>query len=63
MRPPAIARPAQRGGRRGGLGYKRGGGVDAGRSADGEEKGKAGRSNADFRMMLEKSQESGEKDS
>jgi hypothetical protein len=67
MRPAAVARPGQqRGGRRGGLGYKRGGfgGVGTAKSsggapADGETNGSAApaRSNADFKAMFEKSRE------
>jgi hypothetical protein len=66
MRPAAVARPGQqRGGRRGGLGYKRGGfgGVgtaakSGGAPADGETNGAApARSNADFKAMFEKSRE------
>ena len=69
MRPAAVARPGQqRGGRRGGLGYKRGGfgGVGAAKSsgapADGETNGAAApaRSNADFKAMFEKSREQAE---
>ena len=58
MRPPTIARPGQRGGRRGGLGFKRGGGFGAGATesvrADGSAKSSS-KSNADFRTMFEKS--------
>ena len=62
MRPPPIARPGQRGGRRGGLGFKRGGGFGAGRSQQTEISTNAdstagGRSNADFKAMFEKSKE------
>ena len=61
MRPPSFARPTQRGGRRGGLGFKRGGGFGAGRDGEGEGTGgnvkAGGRSNADFRSMLEKSKD------
>ena len=69
MSPAAVARPGQqRGGRRGGLGYKRGGfgGVGAAKSsgapADGETNGAAApaRSNADFKAMFEKSREQAE---
>lgn len=69
MRPAAVARPGQqRGGRRGGLGYKRGGfgGVGAAKSsgapaAEGETNGSApARSNADFKAMFEKSREQAE---
>lgn len=61
MRPPPISRPGQRGGRRGGLGFKRGGGFGArgGDSADGDaNNAKAGaKSNADFRSIFEKGKE------
>jgi hypothetical protein len=69
MRPAAVARPGQqRGGRRGGLGYKRGGfgGVGTAKSsaapADGETNGTTApaRSNADFKAMFEKSREQAE---
>jgi len=68
MRPATVARPGQqRGGRRGGLGYKRGGFGGVGTAAkssgapvaDGETNGSAApaRSNADFKAMFEKSRE------
>lgn len=66
MRPASIARPGQRGGRRGGLGFKRGGSTgigfvkssDATPAAQGENGGSgAARSNADFKAMFEKSRE------
>lgn len=69
MRPAAVARPGQgRGGRRGGLGFKRGGGFGGG-ARSGEEKqegntsqGSGGaRSNADFRAMFEAGRSSGAK--
>jgi len=73
MRPAAVARPGQqRGGRRGGLGYKRGGFGGVGTAAktssggapaaDGETNGSAApaRSNADFKAMFEKSREQAE---
>ena len=49
MAPPSIVRPSQRGGRRGGLGFKRGG-ASAGRGGEAA----AARSNADFRDMFVK---------
>jgi len=66
MRPTSVARPGQRGGgRRGGLGFKRGGlGSSAARGVGGGTVegdgvgvggGGGGKSNADFRAMLEKS--------
>ncbi|KAF2482640.1 hypothetical protein BDY17DRAFT_311085 [Neohortaea acidophila] len=72
MRPPSIVRPTQRGGRRGGLGFKRGGpsAVGAGRSsgetttvadaADAQQQGKPAKSNDDFRNMFIKSKEAAE---
>ena len=60
MRPPLIARPGQRGGKRGGLGFKRGGGFGVGRTGAGENGDSAAntatggaKSNADFRTMFE----------
>ncbi|KAK5120623.1 hypothetical protein LTR85_005981 [Meristemomyces frigidus] len=62
MRPTNVSRPGQRGGRRGGLGFKRGGGFGGTRANEGEE-GNAeqaapngsggGKSNADFRAIFE----------
>lgn len=69
MRPAAVSRPGQqRGGRRGGLGFRRGGfgGVGGAKSAGGapnesETNGSgAVRSNADFKAMFEKSREQAE---
>ena len=66
MRPPTVSRPGQRGGRRGGLGYRRGGGFGVGSSGSnegsganaGNAKGAGGaKSNADFRTMFEKGKE------
>lgn len=59
MKPTTISRPAQRGGRRGGLGFKRGGAFGAGRGGDGALKETAGaaKSNADFRSMFAKGKE------
>ncbi|KAK5164864.1 Splicing factor [Saxophila tyrrhenica] len=61
MAPAGVARPGQRGGRRGGLGFKRGAGFGAGKSggggeAEGVEKVGA-KSNADFRSMFVKGKE------
>lgn len=58
LAPHSIARPGQRGGRRGGLGFKRGGGFGVGATKSAEEGN--GKSNADFRVMFEKSKESKE---
>jgi RNA recognition motif-containing protein len=60
MAPPSIARPGQRGGRRGGLGFKRGGGFGSGKSG-GDEGGGSAKSNADFRSMFVKGKEDAEK--
>ncbi len=59
MAPPRIARPGQGGGKRGGLGFKRGGAAGSGKvGGDGEEGGKGGaKSNADFRSMFQKAKE------
>jgi RNA recognition motif-containing protein len=60
MAPPSLTRPAQRGGRRGGLGFKRGGATGSGRG-NGEVEGSSGggaKSNADFRSMFQKGKES-----
>lgn len=68
LKPPTIARPGQRGGRRGGLGFKRGGGFGGAKDhgAGGGETEQAtmngsggGKSNADFRAMLEASKNPG----
>ncbi|TKA60798.1 hypothetical protein B0A55_13717 [Friedmanniomyces simplex] len=63
LRPNAVSRPGQQrgGGRRGGLGFKRGGGYGAAVKMEGGEAeaagggNGAGKSNADFRAMLEQS--------
>ena len=55
MAPPAIARLAQRGGRRGGLGFKSRSGLGSGKSGGEEEAAGTARSNADFRNMFTKS--------
>lgn len=61
MARPAIPRPGQRGGRRGGLGSKRGGALSGSRSSAADDKGLGAspptvpKSNADFRAMLESS--------
>lgn len=60
MAPPSIARPSQRGGRRGGLGFKRGGGPGTGRSSGGGEAAGSAKSNADFRSMFMKGKEDAE---
>jgi hypothetical protein len=67
LRPAAVSRPGQqRGGRRGGLGFKRGGfgGVgsgtaktDASSTEGGANGAGAARSNADFKAMFEKSRQ------
>jgi hypothetical protein len=65
MRPAAVSRPGQqRGGRRGGLGFKRGGfgGVGTAKTAASNTEGgangaAAARSNADFKAMFEKSRQ------
>lgn len=61
FRPASVSRPGQKGAsRRGGLGFKRGGGAAGGqasaeRGAAATANGGGGRSNADFRAMLEQS--------
>lgn len=67
MRPAqaGVSRPTQRGGKRGGLGFKRGGiGAGPARSPGGDtemsEGGAAAKSNADFRAMFVKSTEVGQ---
>ncbi|KAK6440021.1 Splicing factor [Oleoguttula sp. CCFEE 5521] len=61
MRPNTVARPGQqRGARRGGLGFKRGGGApgsDAHEGKSADEKATAAKSNAEFKAMFEKSRE------
>lgn len=55
-----VSRPAQRGGRRGGLGFKRGGYQAVGGKGNGnatEEEGSAKKSNADFRNIFAKGKE------
>lgn len=56
MRPAqaGVSRPSQRGGRRGGLGFKRGGGLGGGGEERGENEKK---SNADFRALFVRSGE------
>ncbi|QIW95785.1 hypothetical protein AMS68_001303 [Peltaster fructicola] len=54
MRPNTISRPVQRGARRGGLGFRRGGSTD--RAAHGNAK--PARSNADFKAMFEQGKKS-----
>ncbi|KAK3698897.1 Splicing factor [Vermiconidia calcicola] len=56
MAPPSLSRPGQqRGGRRGGLGFKRGGSAFGGaRSGGGDGQDGGAKSNADFRSLFEK---------
>ncbi|KAK5133507.1 hypothetical protein LTR08_007644 [Meristemomyces frigidus] len=57
MRPPNVSRPGQRAGRRGGLGFKRGGVPTSTGEGEAEKtapkEAAGGRSNADFRAMFE----------
>jgi len=59
MRPAqaGVSRPSQKSGRRGGLGFKRGGGFGTGERIEGDAGEK--KSNADFRAMFVKSGEAG----
>jgi len=57
MAPPSIVRPSQRGGRRGGLGFKRGGALGLGAGRSEEVGGSGARSNSDFRSMFVKAKE------
>ncbi|KAK6429521.1 Splicing factor, partial [Oleoguttula sp. CCFEE 5521] len=61
MKPSTVARPGQqRGGRRGGLGFRRGGGAPSSEPHDGksaDEKATPVKSNAAFRAMFEESRE------
>jgi len=54
---PTICRPAQRGGRRDGLGFRRGGAVGLGGGTANSTPAKDGKSNADFRNIFEKGKE------
>lgn len=69
MRPAqaGVSRPSQRGGKRGGLGFKRGGiGASSVRPSGGDaemsEGGGAAKSNADFRAMFVKSADAGKEE-
>lgn len=62
MRPAqaGVSRPSQRGGRRGGLGFKRGGGFAGDREEAKGETEKKEKSNADFRALFVRSGEGGD---